>query len=105
MTTYRRAPAVAEVETDEGGATAVYLGLVPHGPLIVLEGSARAIWHAATGGPGPAGPAGSLVAQVAALAGVPEETVRDDVTQFVARLVEEGFLEVLVDGAEARARA
>ncbi|RPF26402.1 PqqD family peptide modification chaperone [Georgenia muralis] len=105
MTTYRRADAVAEVETDESGGQAVYLGLMPQGPLIVLEGSALAIWRAATGRPSPSGPRGGVVAQVAAVAGVPEETVRDDVVTFVARLVEEGFLEEETDGSAPRAPA
>lgn len=96
MTTYRRAPAVAEVECQEGGRPVVYLGRLPDGPLIVLEGSAVAIWLAAVdqSRPDRSDPGEDLVDRVAASVGVPANAVREDVTDFLATLVQAGLLEV-----------
>jgi Coenzyme PQQ synthesis protein D (PqqD) len=65
----------------------VYLGLLPDGPLIVLHGSARAIWAAAPGAEA------SLVDRVAALAGVEAAAIAADVDRFVGDLLTQGFLD------------
>jgi len=64
----------------------VYLGLLPGGPLIVLHGSARAIWAAA------AGDEDSLVDRVSALTGIEASTISTDVHRFVEDLLTQGFL-------------
>jgi hypothetical protein len=81
---------VAEVSftsLTDPDAGPVYLGLLPDGPLIVLHGSARAIWAAAPGAEH------SLVERVADVAGVEPAAIALDVDHFVSDLVSQGFLD------------
>lgn len=76
---YRPGPDAGVTVSDDGGT--VYVAHLPGGPLLVLEGSAAAIWVEAT-----TGPSKGWVARVAADAGRPEETIEADVAAFVADL-------------------
>lgn len=76
---YRPGPDAGVTVSDDGGT--VYIAQLPGGPLLVLAGSAAAIWVGAT-----SGPATGWVARVAADAGRPEESIAADVAAFVADL-------------------
>lgn len=76
------------LEEDHGGAAVLYLARLPRGPIPVLRGTAALIWLAATEGPWE-----TVADRVAEEAGVGVEGVRDEVGDFVDRLVADGLLE------------
>ena len=87
---YRRPDALAVVDGEELGADhrVVYVAPLPDGPISCLEGPAALIWEEAQ-----TGPEESLAERVAVRAGVGVDEVREDVTTFVAELVERCLLE------------
>ena len=76
---YRPGPDAGVTVSDDGGT--VYVAHLPGGPLLVLEGSAAAIWVEAT-----TAPASGWVGRVADEAGQPEEVIAADVAAFVEDL-------------------
>lgn len=95
MTTWRRPSSVAIVDQPDavtgGGAPGgvVYLGPMPDGPVVVLQGVAAVIYRAAVSDTGT-----DLVELVAAGLGVgPTEVDGEEVEQFLSDLHERGLLE------------
>ena len=80
----RRPADVAVVE--EFGV--VYLGLLPAGPLMVLDGTAPDVWHAAQGVR-----RDELARRVAEATGVDESLVAPSVEEFLDELLAKGLLE------------
>lgn len=74
---------VAVWETDD----AVYIALLPRGPMTVLEGSAATIWLAAH-----EGPIEDAADRVAGATGLEVEEIRASVDEFVGRLIAQGLL-------------
>lgn len=99
---YRRPADVAVVdgEAAEGGPVAVYLAHVPNGPLLVLEGSAAAIWREAVSSAADA----DVADRVAAVVGVATAEIREEVTAFLAELVARGLLEPDATDVESTAQ-
>ena len=79
-----RRPHDVAVVLDGGIA---YLGLLPSGPISVLQGTAALIWASALDQDGPA-----CVAAVAEVAGVEPDVVRADTEAFLDELVGRGLL-------------
>lgn len=95
MTTWRRPSHVAIVDqpaavTGDGSpGGVVYLGPLPDGPVVVLQGVAAVIYRAAVSDTGT-----DLVELVAAGLGVePAEVDGEEVEQFLTELHERGLLE------------
>jgi len=65
----------------------VYVAHLPGGPIVVLEGTAAAIWSEACGGERE-----TIADRVAEAAGVVADEIRGDVDTFVASLVTRGLL-------------
>lgn len=72
---------------EEDGRPRIFVASLPHGPILVLEGSSAVIWEQAVEG----GDAG-LPERVARAVDEPLESVRDEVEVFVVQLVERGLL-------------
>lgn len=93
MTTYRIAPDTAWVSRDEyftDDQPVAYISSLPHGPTMVLEGSACLVWLALAEG-------GTLAQIVTATADQVEETsdaLSGDVETLLNRLVELGVASV-----------
>ncbi|GLI27353.1 hypothetical protein ARHIZOSPH14_15950 [Agromyces rhizosphaerae] len=79
----RCADAVGVVEH----ADVLYVAALPHGPILVLEGVAPGIWHAAIGSE-----RGAVADAVADAIGAEAAEIRADVDAFVDDLVERGLL-------------
>ena len=75
-------------ELDEEGRPRVYVARMPGGPISVLPQASALIWLAAVEGSQDA-----LPQRVADRAGVAVDLIRDEVLDFVDRLVHEGLLE------------
>ncbi|MGN7248235.1 hypothetical protein ACTHQ1_10960 [Janibacter anophelis] len=87
MTRYVAAPGVAWTQdTDEWDLPRVFVAPLPHGPISVLPVESALIWLAAVEG------AADVVAEVARLAGEPDEAVRSDVEALLDALVSRGLL-------------
>jgi len=87
MTSYRAAPGVAHVRSEQDGRPIVHLVVLPDGPFVELAGPAALIWDAAlTAGPE------DLVPTVARAAGVDPEMIADQVPGFVAELLDRRLL-------------
>lgn len=71
---------------EEGGA--VYLGVLPAGPLVVLDGTALAVWHAAQ-----CVERGAVAARVADELGLDRADIAESVERFVDDLMARGLLE------------
>lgn len=71
-------PAVAYVNDDE----AVYVAMVPEGPIRVVEGAGAIIWNAI----GDGRRVSQIVTAVAAIAGLTEDEVGVDVRSFLGDL-------------------
>lgn len=74
-------------EPGEGGTLRIYVAPVPHGPVLVLEGSSAVIWQLAV-----TGPEAGLAERVGLAMDQPVDVVRDEVAAFVVHLVERGLL-------------
>lgn len=85
MTGVLRRPADVAIVEESG---VVYLGLLPGGPLIVLDGSASVVWHAAQGAA-----RDGVARRVAEATGVDERVVAPSVAGFVDELLAKGLLE------------
>ena len=85
---YQRPANVAYVvdHTDDGEV--VYLSALPDGLLLVLQGTSALIWLQAV-----TVEDADLVSELALLAGVAPDVIRDDVESFVTLLVERRLLE------------
>ena len=66
---------------------AVYIAVLPRGPITVLEGSAATIWLAAH-----AGPIEGAAERVAGATGMNVDEIRASVDEFVGRLISQGLL-------------
>lgn len=66
----------------------VYLGRLPAGPLVILQGSGSEVWRAAQDAPRE-----SVAARVAEALGVDEAEVAASVDDFVSDLLARGLLE------------
>ena len=66
---------------------AVYIAVLPRGPITVLEGPAAAIWLAAH-----AGSIEDAADRVASATGLDVEEIRASVDEFVGRLIAQGLL-------------
>ena len=66
---------------------AVYIAVLPRGPITVLEGPAATIWLAAH-----TGSIESAADRVAGATGLDVEEIRASVDEFVARLIAQGLL-------------
>lgn len=66
---------------------AVYIAVLPRGPISVLEGPAATIWLAAH-----AGPIEGAADRVAGATGLEVEEIRASVDEFVGRLIAQGLL-------------
>lgn len=80
---YRRSESVAVVEA--GGQA--YVAIVPEGPIVVLDGTARQIWELA-----PGSPPDRLPRLVAERFGVTEQEVNDGVFQVMKQLISHGLV-------------
>ena len=89
---FRRPDHVAMVDDNQqpNQDAPFYLAQLPHGPLVVLAGTASTIWSEAL-----TGDEKYLVDRVAQRVGVPALEIRKEVVAFVAALVDQGFLERL----------
>ncbi|GAA1799192.1 PqqD family peptide modification chaperone [Agromyces neolithicus] len=83
MTGLRRAPGIG-IQEQNG---AVYVAPLPDGPIVVLDGVAGVIWHAAC-----AGDRATIAERVAEATDAAADEIRDDVDAFVADLVARGLL-------------
>lgn len=90
--TYLPCRRVAHVEVSVP-EPAAYVARVPDGQPVVLHGPAALIWQAVIQEPSP--DAAAVLRRVSARAGVPAGEIQDDVDSFLARLVEDGYLEVV----------
>jgi hypothetical protein len=70
---------------DSGDA--VYLAVLPKGPITVLQGTAAVIWRAAA-----AGPIDAAADRVAGTMGLQADDIRPSVDEFVGRLSSEGWI-------------
>ena len=75
-------------DLDEDGRPRVYVARMPGGPISVLPQESALIWLA-----GVEGSQDPLPQRVADRAGVAVDQIRDEVLDFVDRLVHEGLLE------------
>ncbi|WP_172191634.1 PqqD family protein [Actinomyces faecalis] len=91
--TYVPCRRVAHIE-DCGPEPVVYVAHVPDGSPVVLEGSAALIWQAAVGQPRP-GDAMEVTLRVSEKVGIPAEQIQGDVSEFLAQLIGDGYLEVV----------
>ncbi|WP_457100836.1 PqqD family protein [Microbacterium sp. P5_E9] len=66
---------------------AVYLAVLPRGPITVLTGTAATIWREAT-----TGAREGTADRVAAAVGLDPEQIRESVDDFVDRLVGQGLI-------------
>lgn len=82
-TYYRRSETVAVVEDGEQA----YVAIVPEGPIVVLDGTARQIWELAQGSP-----PDRLPRLVAERFGVTEHEVTDGVVQVMEQLIGHGLV-------------
>ena len=74
---------VAIWESDD----AVYIAVLPRGPITVLEGPAATIWLAAH-----AGPIEGAADRVAGATGLEVEEIRASVDEFIGRLIAQGLI-------------
>lgn len=94
MTTYAIAEDIAWVsreELDSGDRPVAYVAHLPHGPTIVLEGSACLVWLRLADG----GTLDDIAAGAAEQAGVTAGEVLDDVEALLSELVEAGVARTL----------
>lgn len=90
---YRVPERVAWVDAEDlGQGESLYLVVVPGGLPVVLEGTARLIWHVAAGG-------GEVLPEVAELVGKPAGEIERDVETFVGDMVRRGLLAPAEEGA------
>lgn len=98
---YVRPSNVAILEGEDGtdGASErLYVAHLPHGPLVVLDGSAAVVWDVATAdGPVPkpqsdASAEDAVTARVALALGVSFGDIREDVCGLLVDLVRRGLL-------------
>jgi hypothetical protein len=77
--------------TDDDGVTSVYIARIPHGPMVVLSGTAALIWNEALSPEAEE----TLAARVAARfeSTIDLETIDHDITGFVQGLIDQGLLE------------
>lgn len=91
MTSYSIADGIAWVsreELDGGELPVAYAAALPHGPTIVLKGSACLVWLLIEDG----GTLDDIARSAAGLAGVRADEVIDDVEVLLKSLVEAGFV-------------
>ena len=74
---------VAIWESDD----AVYIAVLPRGPITVLEGPAATIWQAVH-----AGPIEGAADRVARTTGLEVEEIRASVDEFIGRLIAQGLI-------------
>lgn len=89
---YRRPADVAFVDGEpvgDGDPATLYLAHLPNGPLLILEGSAAAIWRAAVSSANDS----DLVERVADQTGANPQEIQPVVETFVADLVAQDLLE------------
>ncbi|PUA81517.1 PqqD family protein [Nocardioides currus] len=91
MTTYAIADDIAWVsreELDAGGLPVAYVAPLPHGPAVVLEGSACLVWLLVAQG----GTLEEIVEEAAELAGLAPSEVAADVEVLLTDLVAMGVV-------------
>lgn len=88
MSGYAVADRVAWMATTHEDDEVVYAARLPDGPPLTLPGSAAIIFTAATDG----GTLEDILTRVVDVAGLPADEVRDDVTAFLAQLVDLGLV-------------
>lgn len=81
--TYRPSDRLACVAADD----CLYLATVPHGPIVVLEGTAAVVWHLAQDCP-----VAELAARVATHFDLPVDQAGTDIHALVRDLVAAGLL-------------
>lgn len=79
---------VAWLDLADRGQDAVYVTALPDGPPMVLTSTAALIFLVAARG----GSVDEVVAGVVEESGQPADSIRDDVVEFVAELVDRGLL-------------
>lgn len=91
MTTYAIADDIAWVsleDLDSGDQPVAYVTPLPHGPTIVLQGSACLVWLVLEDG----GPLDDIARGAAEQAGLARSEVIDDVEALLSELVEVGVV-------------